>query len=183
MLLISTAGTQIRDLLGHASIVTTERYDNQRPEALMAAAKLLESTAVVDTKTDTAPVVDTAGERETKHYRKYKIKTAGPSDDYGALKEVLTRRYRRAKEEDNLPDLILIDGGKGHLNLALQVLRELGLKRRGNVARPQQRQAHLPHDLDKFGGDLQRSRHDHAGDRKFQRPLEPPMELPRIEAS
>jgi len=55
--------SQIRDLLGHASIVTTERYDNQRPEALMAAARLLESTAEVDTKTDTAPNLDT--ERET----------------------------------------------------------------------------------------------------------------------
>jgi len=70
-------------------------------------------------------VVYTDGERDTKHYRKYMIRTAGPSDDYGALKEVLYRRYRRAKEEDNLPDLIIIDGGRGHLNLALTILSEL----------------------------------------------------------
>src|SRR5690625_7917198 len=41
------------------------------------------------------------------------------------LREVLTRRYKRAKEEDNLPDLLMIDGGKGHLNLALEVLSSL----------------------------------------------------------
>ena len=72
-----------------------------------------------------AMVVFTDGEKDSKRYRKYKIREAAASDDYGALKEVLSRRYRRAKEEDNLPDLIIIDGGKGHLNLALDVLSSL----------------------------------------------------------
>lgn len=65
------------------------------------------------------------GEKEKSGYRKYKIKPELASDDYAALREVLTRRYKRAKEEDNLPDTLLIDGGKGHLNLALEVLSEL----------------------------------------------------------
>lgn len=67
------------------------------------------------------------GKKESKSYRKYKIKSAAPSDDYGALQEVLTRRYIRAKEEDNLPDLLVIDGGKGHLNIALEVLSSLNI--------------------------------------------------------
>lgn len=72
-------------------------------------------------------VVFTDGKKNTKLYRKYKIKTAAPSDDYGALKEVLYRRYKRAKEEDNLPDMIMIDGGKGHLSTALSILSELDI--------------------------------------------------------
>lgn len=72
-------------------------------------------------------VVYIHGEKSPKSYRKYKIKQAGASDDYAAMKEVLTRRYIRAKEEDNLPDLILIDGGKGHLNLAIDVLSQLDI--------------------------------------------------------
>lgn len=71
-----------------------------------------------------AMIVYTQGKKDSKLYRKYKLKTA---DDYNSMKEVLTRRYTKAKEEDNLPDLILLDGGKGHLNLALAILSELDI--------------------------------------------------------
>lgn len=72
-------------------------------------------------------VVFTNGEKDTARYRKYKIKTAGASDDYAAMQEVLTRRYKRGIEEGDLPDLVIIDGGKGHLNIARRVLQELNL--------------------------------------------------------
>jgi excinuclease ABC subunit C len=84
-----------------------------------------DNSNISGTEPVSAMVVFSDGERDTKHYRKYTLRQAAPSDDYGALKEVLQRRYKRAKEEDNLPDLILIDGGKGHLNLALSILWEL----------------------------------------------------------
>lgn len=84
-----------------------------------------DNSNISGTEPVSALVVFFEGEKETKSYRKYKIKEAAPSDDYGALKEVLTRRYKRAKEEDNLPDLLIIDGGKGHLNVALEVLSSL----------------------------------------------------------
>lgn len=74
-----------------------------------------------------ALVAYTEGEKDTKYYRKYKIRHADRSDDYGSMKEVLTRRYQKTEEENNLPDLIIIDGGKGHLNIALKVLRELNI--------------------------------------------------------
>ncbi|MEX1012955.1 MAG: excinuclease ABC subunit UvrC [Waddliaceae bacterium] len=67
------------------------------------------------------------GEKDKSRYRKYKIKAAKASDDYGAMYEVLIRRYARAKEEGTLPDLIVLDGGKGHLNVALRVMRELNI--------------------------------------------------------
>ena len=63
-------------------------------------------------------------------YRKFKIKTvSGRRDDFAMISEIVKRRYYRLLEEDSeLPDLILIDGGKGQLNAAMKSLTSLGLK-------------------------------------------------------
>lgn len=74
-----------------------------------------------------AMVVFFNGEKDAGSYRKYKIKTAARSDDYAAMYEVLLRRYRKAKDEGVLPDLLIVDGGKGQLNVALKVLSELNI--------------------------------------------------------
>ncbi|HZF22755.1 MAG TPA: excinuclease ABC subunit UvrC [Burkholderiales bacterium] len=61
-------------------------------------------------------------------YRRYNINGVEPGDDYGAMRQVLDRRYRKIVEgEGKLPDLILIDGGKGQVSTAFGVLAELGL--------------------------------------------------------
>ncbi|MBI4389719.1 MAG: excinuclease ABC subunit UvrC [Nitrospinae bacterium] len=66
---------------------------------------------------------------EKSKYRRYKIGTVRGIDDYAMLRETLTRRYRRlTREEAPLPDLILIDGGRGHLNAAYGVLQDLNLQ-------------------------------------------------------
>ena len=72
-------------------------------------------------------VAYTDGKIDKGRGRLYKIKGIEKSDDYGALREVLQRRLRRAKEEDDLPDLIIIDGGKGQLNVAIEVLKDLDI--------------------------------------------------------
>jgi len=65
------------------------------------------------------------------HYRRFRIKSVASIDDYAMIQEVLMRRFRRSLATDEkwsiTPDLILIDGGKGHLNAALEVMKELGL--------------------------------------------------------
>jgi excinuclease ABC subunit C len=62
-------------------------------------------------------------------YRKFKIKTVSGRDDFAMIGEIIKRRYFRLLEEDSqLPDLIVIDGGKGQLNAALKSLQSLGLK-------------------------------------------------------
>lgn len=61
-------------------------------------------------------------------YKRFKIRTVSGSDDYAMMYEVLHRRYKRALDEGDLPDLIMVDGGKGQLNIALAVLRELGVE-------------------------------------------------------
>ena len=59
-------------------------------------------------------------------YRRYNIEGVTPGDDYAAMHQALTRRFKRAKEgEGKLPDVLLVDGGKGQLNMARDVLREL----------------------------------------------------------
>jgi len=72
-------------------------------------------------------VAFTDGIPDKKRYRKYKLRTVQIPDDYTAMYEVLVRRYRRGKEENDLPDLLIVDGGKGHLNIALKVLNELNI--------------------------------------------------------
>ena len=76
-------------------------------------------------------VVFQDGKPARNDYRKFKIKTVKGPDDYKSMKEVLTRRFKRALESsagfDIYPDLIMMDGGKGQVNIALEVLEELGL--------------------------------------------------------
>ena len=72
-------------------------------------------------------VVFINGERASNCYRKYKIRTVDQADDYASMREALTRRYQRAKVENDLPDLLVVDGGKGHLNMALKVLADLDI--------------------------------------------------------
>lgn len=68
----------------------------------------------------------TDGKKDSKRYRKYKIRTTEETpNDYAAMQEVLERRFRRGKEEGDLPDLLIVDGGKGHLNVAKHVLEDL----------------------------------------------------------
>jgi len=68
------------------------------------------------------------GKPYKKYYRHYKIRSKTTPDDPGMMKEVIRRRYSKLLENDwTLPNLILIDGGKGQLNAAVSVLKDLGL--------------------------------------------------------
>ncbi len=69
------------------------------------------------------------GEPNKSGYRRFRIKTVKKTDDFSMLREIVLRRYKRVLLENlSRADLVLIDGGKAHLNIALSVLKELGLK-------------------------------------------------------
>jgi excinuclease ABC subunit C len=68
------------------------------------------------------------GKPNQERYRHFKIKTIEGADDYGMMYEVLLRRYQKAIEEDDLPDMVLLDGGRGQLNVAQEVFKELKIK-------------------------------------------------------
>ncbi len=79
-------------------------------------------------------VVFEKGRPKPSHYRRFRIKTVSGADDYAMLQEVLGRRFKHLKSSDAsapdtwaiLPDLVLIDGGRGQLNAALSVMQEVG---------------------------------------------------------
>ena len=81
-------------------------------------------------------VVFDKGKPKPSHYRRFRIKTVSGADDYAMLQEVLRRRFKRSSLKSSdastadtwavLPDLVLIDGGKGQLNAALSVMHEVG---------------------------------------------------------
>jgi len=72
-------------------------------------------------------VVFDEGEPDKNRYRRFRIKTVVGADDFAMMYEVLTRRYRRALEEHDLPDLSVVDGAKKKNGVAVKVLRELGI--------------------------------------------------------
>ncbi|HXV06789.1 MAG TPA: excinuclease ABC subunit UvrC [Burkholderiales bacterium] len=97
-------------------------------------------------------VVWDEGAMRKDQYRHYNIQGVVPGDDYGAMREVLDRRYRKVVAgEGRMPDLILIDGGKGQVSSAMAVLEELGLAQvaligvaKGEERKPGQEQLIVP---------------------------------------
>lgn len=91
-------------------------------------------------------VVFTDGRPRKSEYRKFKIRTVEGPDDFASMQEVIERRYARALEEQSeLPDLIVVDGGKGQLSSAVEVLERLGLRQRsGAVLLQEPPPRHLP---------------------------------------
>ena len=104
--------TQVQELFEIATpIKRIEVYDNSHVMGAHAIGAMIVATEDGFTK---------------KHYRKYNIKNTDIGDDYAMTREVLTRRLTKL-EEGQHPNLLLIDGGEGHLSTAWQVLEELGL--------------------------------------------------------
>ncbi len=72
-------------------------------------------------------VVFLDGKPARKEYRRYKVRTVVGADDFATMAEILERRLKRALEQDDMPDLVVVDGGRGQLNAALAVRERLGL--------------------------------------------------------
>lgn len=102
----------------------------RRALALRTAPKRIECFDISNIQGNLAVgsmVVFDEGEPDKNRYRRFRIKTVEGADDFGMMYEVLTRRYQRALEEHDLPDLLMVDGGKGQLGVAVEVLRELNI--------------------------------------------------------
>ncbi|QBZ13949.1 excinuclease ABC subunit C [Streptococcus mitis] len=113
-----------------------------------------DNSNIMGTSPVSAMVVFVNGKPSKKDYRKYKIKTVVGPDDYASMREVISRRYGRV-QRDGLtpPDLIVIDGGQGQVNIAKQVIQEeLGLDI--PIAGLQKNDKHQTHEL-LFGDPLE----------------------------
>jgi len=116
---LDTALAEIKNELGlKGPLVRMEAYDISNIQGRAAVGSL---------------VVFENGRPKTAHYRRFKIKTVAGANDYAMLQEVLRRRFRRVGESAAsdawalMPDLVLIDGGKGQLGAALSVLEAAGV--------------------------------------------------------
>ncbi|HWI47343.1 MAG TPA: excinuclease ABC subunit UvrC [Rummeliibacillus sp.] len=105
---------ELGDAMNIATPLRIEAFDNSH---------------IFGSDTVSAMVVFIDGKPSKKEYRKFKIQHAGAHDDYGAMREVIRRRYTRVlKEGLPLPDLLVTDGGKGQMEVAREILEdELGL--------------------------------------------------------
>ncbi|MCF6138150.1 excinuclease ABC subunit UvrC [Pseudalkalibacillus berkeleyi] len=111
------------------TIKAIENLGNQLGIDTPIRIEAFDNSNIQGTNPVSAMVVFTDGKPDKKQYRKYKIKTVEGPDDYASMREVTRRRYSRVLKEDiPLPDLIIIDGGKGQISAAIDVLEnELGL--------------------------------------------------------
>ncbi len=108
---------EIQELLSLENVVRMEAYDISNISGFENVGSM---------------VVYEKGKPKRSDYRKFKIKTVAGPDDYACMREVLTRRFLHGLEENNgkfnrFPDLLLMDGGRGQVNIALEVLKELDL--------------------------------------------------------
>ncbi|WP_160034829.1 excinuclease ABC subunit UvrC [Paenibacillus sp. An7] len=110
----SKAAERLADALGLPSLNRIEAFDNSNIQGSNPVSGM---------------VVFIDGKPEKKEYRKYKIRTVQGPDDYETMREVIRRRYERVLKEDlKRPDLIIVDGGKGQISAAQDILHdELGL--------------------------------------------------------
>lgn len=110
----SIAAANLGEAIGIHSLHRIEAFDNSNIQGSNPVS---------------AMIVFIDGKPDKKEYRKYKIRTVDGPDDYNTMREVIRRRYERVlKENLEMPDLIVVDGGKGQISAAMDVLEnELGL--------------------------------------------------------
>lgn len=137
------ARQQRLDALKHLEKVDPEKRSLKTLERIKADFRLTElprhiecfdNSNIQGTNPVASCVVFRDAKPSKKDYRHFNIKTVEGPDDFASMKEVLTRRYTRLMEEspDDLPQLIVVDGGKGQLSSAVEALDEIGL--RGKIA-------------------------------------------------
>jgi len=123
-----------------------EKREKQIPKAVLSLQRDLrlsrppiklecfDNSHIQGTDLVSSMVVFENGKPKKSEYRKFKNETVLRNDDYATMKEVVRRRYTRLiTEKQQLPDLIIIDGGKGQLNAALEVLEELQILNKVNI--------------------------------------------------
>jgi excinuclease ABC subunit C len=97
---------------------------------LPARIECFDNSNLAGTAAVSSMVVFVDGEPDTSAYRRYRVRAVSGPDDYAAMSEVLRRRFERAKSASPLPDLLIVDGGKGQLNIAAAVAADLGIQGR-----------------------------------------------------
>ncbi len=137
--LVNLAGTnaefQLREY--HITLVKKEQTVSKAVSSLQRDLRLkklprriecYDNSHIQGTDLVSSMVVFIDGKPKKSEYRKFKIRTVGGNDDFASMREVIERRFKRAvAENQQLPDLIIIDGGKGQLSSAHEIMEKLGV--------------------------------------------------------
>ena len=102
-------------------------------DKLPARIECFDNSNISGTEPVAAMVVFENARAQNQLYRKYRIKTVSEPDDYAYMNEVLSRRFGKGDHSKPYPDLLMVDGGKGQLNIAVAVIRDLGLEEKFNI--------------------------------------------------
>jgi excinuclease ABC subunit C len=102
-------------------------------EKLPERIECFDNSNISGTQAVAAMVVFENARAKTSFYRKYRIKTVTGHDDYAYMEEVLKRRFNKGEASKPYPDLLMVDGGKGQLNIALAVTRELNMTEKFDI--------------------------------------------------
>lgn len=115
--------------LGNVSFSVSALQRDLRLKTLPRKIECFDISNLQGTDTVASMVVFEDGKPKKSLYRKFIIKSVSGPDDFSSMREVIERRYSRLLEENNpLPDLIMVDGGKGQLSSAVEILDNLGFK-------------------------------------------------------
>ena len=134
---LRSAKTAKAERMKNLEIINPARHTNRLMEAMRRELRLekeprhiecFDNSNLQGTNPVASCVVFRDGKPSRKEYRHFNIKTVVGADDFASMREILTRRYSRLLDEGaELPDLIVVDGGKGQLSSAYAVLQELGI--------------------------------------------------------
>ena len=119
---------QIVDPERHSKRILNQMKNDLRLKTAPIHIECFDNSNIQGSSPVAACVVFINGKPAQKEYRRYNIKTVTGPDDYASMEEVVFRRYQRMiKEKNSLPNLIIIDGGKGQLNSGISALKKLNL--------------------------------------------------------
>ena len=122
---------KIVDPKRHENRILTQMKTDLRMQELPRHIECFDNSNLQGTNPVAACVVFKNAKPSKRDYRKFNIKTVEGPDDYASMREVVYRRYKRLlEEEESLPQLIVIDGGKGQLSAAIESLEHLGIEKK-----------------------------------------------------
>jgi excinuclease ABC subunit C len=127
---VTNAEKELHDLIALRTVemdVLTRLHRRLKLSKFPARIECFDNSNIFGTEPVAGMVVFEKGKPQKSSYRKYRIKTVMQHDDYAYMAEVLVRRFGRGEAANPYPDLLIVDGGKGQLNIAVSVVKELEL--------------------------------------------------------
>lgn len=134
---MNNAEKQLHDLIASRTVemdVLTRLQKRLKLSRFPERIECFDNSNISGTEPVAGMVVFEKGKPQKSSYRKYRIKTVSAHDDYAYMSEALKRRYGKGEASEPYPDLLMVDGGKGQLNIAVSVVKDLGISGRFELA-------------------------------------------------